>query len=315
MTTTLVRDSIVGDDWIRQAVAANPVSRKVGPDGQPTGDILTGPVRLAFCDTLFEAQQRDSGEDNYSAMLLFPPITDFNVFYEEYYAWCAREFPQNWDAGSQQYYGLHSPFKDQAEKLKYGGFTPGCVAITSGSQYKPGIYDSRMNPIVDENRVYPGVWAICAVKPYAFGKAGKTKDGKPMKKGIGFGLQAVMIIGDDTRFGGGAPDAKSLFADVKVSAPITRPDFNQMPGGQPPAPAAGIPGYTAPGGGTPQPGQPQPGFAMPQTTYSPQPQQGFTPPPPAGSAGFPQGAAAATNTTTSPTETEDQRMMREMGLI
>lgn len=311
MTTTLVRDSIVGDDWIKQTAANVPVQRLLGADGQPTGDILTGPVRLAFCDSIFEGQQNDSGETKYSVMMLFTPLFNPQVFYEEYYAWCGREFPQNYDAGSQQYYGLHSPFKDQAEKMQYGGFTPGCIAITSGSQYKPPVVDSRYNPIVDPNKLYPGVWAICAVRPYAYGKAGKTKDGKPMKKGIGFGLQSIMLIADDTRFGGGAPDAKQLFAGVKVASPVVRPDIGAgMPMGGAPAPAAGIPGYT-----THAAGAPAPGFAMPQQTHTP-PAQGFTPPAPnaAGYATAPHAAGVAPNMTTSPIETEEQRMMREMGL-
>lgn len=321
MTTTLVRDSIVGDDWIKQCAQFNPVSRKLGADGQPTGDILTGPVRLAFTDSLTETKQGDDDGNKYSADLLFTPLADLRIFYEEYWAACAREWAHlyNQYTPNDPYPGLHSPFKDQALKAgKYGGFTPGCINITSGTHFKPPIVDSRFNPIVDMKRIYPGVWAICAVRPYAFGKAGKTKDGQPMKKGIGFGLQSIMIIGDDTRFGGGPVDAKSMFSDVKVQAPIARPDMSQMPAGGAPAPAAAIPGYTAPGGGMPMPGAPAPGFAMPQTTYTPAAPQGFTPPGvQSATPGYPPQQNYATPpaqyaTTTSPSE-EDE--LRAMGII
>lgn len=310
MTTTIIRDSIVGDNWIREAQAAVPIARKLGPDGNPTGDIILGPCRLAFTDSLTDPKVTD----DFSVTVLFPPNADMTVLYEEYYAWCGREFPSHYDAGSGQYSGLHSPFHMQDEKLKYGGFTPGCVYINSGTQFRPPVVDIHFNPIVDtKNRVYAGVWAIPVVKPYVYGKAGKTEDGKPMKKGIGFGLQALMILGDDKRLGGGPPDAKKLYEGVNVSAPIARPDMANMPGQVAPPPAAGIPGYTAPGGGVPVPGQPQQGFNMPQTTYTPQP-QGFTPQPPAvGYAPAPHAPGAAPNTTTSPSDEEAE--LRALGII
>jgi len=313
MTTTIMRDSIIGDDWIRQTANNVPVQRKIGADGQPTGDILTGPVRLAFCESIFAPSEKPEGEGKFSVLALYTPFFDPRIFYEEYYAACAREYPQHYDAGSQQYFGLHSPFKDQSEKLNYGGFTPGLVCMTHSTQYRPQVVDVRGNTIVDPNKLYAGVWALLAVKPYAFGKAGKTKDGQPMKKGIGFGLQSIMLIADDTRFGGGGPDAKALFAGVNIPTPIARPDLGAMPSAAVPAPAAGIPGYTAMGGGVPTPGMPQQQMHIPQQHYAPpvaQP-QGFTPAASAGYAGAPQAAAPmyAPPATTSPSDEEDMSFL------
>lgn len=236
MTTTVVRDSIVGDNWIYQTAQAVPMQRVLDEKtGQPTGDILTGPVRLAF-ETLFELPQPTPQNQNpkFGSMLLFTPYTDFTLLYEEYYAVCAREFADHYDAASSQYYGLHSPFRNQAEKLKFGGFTPNCTFITCTSKFKPPVVDARMNPIVDRSKVYAGVWAICSINAYAY------KD--PRKKGVGFGLQNVMIIGDDTKFGGVGADPTKTFKGVSVAAPIARPDMAQRmaqaPGG---APAAAAP--------------------------------------------------------------------------
>ncbi len=274
MTTTVVRDSIVGDNWIYQTAQAVPMQRVLDEQGQPTGDILTGPVRLAF-DNLFELPPVTPTMQNpkYGASLLFTPYADFSVLYEEYYAVCAREFPEYYDAGTQQYVGLHSPFRDQREKQKFGGFTPGCLFITSTSKFKPPVVDTRYNPIVDQSKVYPGVWAICAVNAYAY------KD--PRKKGVAFGLQSVMIIGDDTKFGGGAPDPTKTMAAAKgIQAPIVRPDVARgMPQGQQPAQPAGIPGYTQP---SPAPQaapavQQMPGQPVQHQTYMP-PQPQAAPP-------------------------------------
>jgi len=255
MTTTIVRDSIVGDNWIKQTAGSVPIQRVIDAQtGEPTGDILTGPVRLAF-DTLFELPQPSAQMQNpkYGAALLFTPLADFSIFYEEYYRVCGQEFADHYDAASGQYYGLHSPFRDQAEKAKFGGFTPGCVFMTCTSKFKPPVVDVRGNPLVDKSKVYPGVWAICAVNPYSY------KD--PRKKGVGFGLQSVMIIGDDTKFGGGAPDPNKTFAAAKgaIQAPaISGAAMGNMPSG------------------APQPGQP------PQGGMAPPPQGGTYAAPPAG---------------------------------
>lgn len=278
MTTTVVRDSIVGDQWIYQTSQNVPVQWVIDEKtGDRTGDIITGPVRLAF-DTLFELQQPSAQVANpkYGATMLFTPYADFTLFYEAYYQVCARDFADHYDAASGQYYGLHSPFRDQAEKLKFGGFTPGCVFVTSTSKFKPPVIDHLGNPIVDKAKVYPGVWAICAVNAYSY------KD--PRKKGVGFGLQSVMLIGDDTKFGGGAPDPNKTFGGVKgqIIAPAVAPGAAaHLRPGQPPAGApTGAPaaGHVAPppAGGTyaappaagrpilpPPGGSPAAGYSMP----------------------------------------------------
>lgn len=286
MTTTVMRNSIVGDDWIRQSCANVPCQYVLDQETrQPTGDILTGPVRLAF-DYLFEPPKATPSMPNpkYGAALLFTPFTDFTVLFEEYYKKVAEAFADRYDAGSGQYVGLHSPFRDQVEKAKFGGFTPGCVFISVRSDYKPPLVDARYNPIVDKAKVYPGVWAICSINAYV-NKPDKTNPAK--KIGIGFGLQSVMIIGDDEKFGGGAPDPNKTFAGVggAITAPsITAAQAQGMPAGN----AAGQPGMPPPPtGGT---------YAAAQGTYAPAPARspvGVAPSAPPGYAQMPGQPIAA----------------------
>lgn len=291
MTTTIMRDSIVGDSWIAQTAQAVPIKRVVDPaTGQLTGDILTGPVRLSFVNlfTLPQKKQNQTTEPKYGSGILFTPYADFTILQEEYYKILQAEFQHKLNPQDGQYYGVRSPFRAQAEKGQHKGYTPGCVFMTCTSKFKPPIVDARGNPIVDQSKVYAGVWAICSIRPYAYKE--------PSNQGVGFGLQSVMIIGDDTPLaGGGAPDTNKTFAGVSVSAPIVRPEIvNGMPmgGGQAPA-APGIAGYTHTG--APQQAA---GFAPPAV-----PQTGFTPPQPSNFQ--PQQALP-------PQETEEQRMMREM---
>lgn len=255
MTTTVVKDSIVGDAWIQQTAQACPVQYVIGKDGNPTGDLLTGPVRLSFCN-LFKLPQVSATNQNpkFGAAIMFTPYANMQLFYDEYYKACAMKFANRRQADGT-YAGLHSPFHDQRDKVQFGGFTPGCTYISATSKYKPPIVDSRGNPIVDETKVYAGIWAICAVNAYAYDD--------PHKKGVAFGLQSVMIIGDDSRFGGGARDPSETFAKVNVSAPIVRPDVaGLMPQGQNTPPPMAAPN-------------------VPQQTWTPPaPQQTYAAPPP-----------------------------------
>lgn len=245
MTTTIVRDSIVGDAWIQQTQANVPVQRRLDENGQPTGDILTGPVRLAFCDLLELPQPTaDSPNPKYGCTIMFPPNADMTLFYEDYNALCAQHFADHFANGA--YHGVHSPFHDQAEKLKFSGFTAGCVYVNASTQFKPPVVDAQFNPIIEASKVHAGVWAICSVNMYKFDN--------PKKKGISVGLQNVMIIGDDTNLGGGAPDSSKVFAGVKGA--ITAPAITgAQAGGMANVPVSNPPQQTAP--------------PVPQQTYTP----------------------------------------------
>ena len=157
-------------------------------------------------------------------------------------AWvaAAREaFPKHWTPDGQPT-GLHLPFHDQAEKA-YGakplaGYTPGAVSFNVSSKFKPAVVDQNMNPIADETRVYPGVWAYVVLNTYKYGPP------QP-KSGIGFGLQSVMIVADDTKLAGGGGNPAQDFAGVTITAQShVAAKFNAA------APLAGSPNLM-PGGG------------------------------------------------------------------
>jgi hypothetical protein len=206
-------------------------------------------------------------------MGLFTPFVDWTIFEHERARILAETFGA-YKGADGQYYGLHSPYHDQAEKaIKYGGFTPGLTYINFTSKFKPPVVDINGQPVVDPARIYPGAWIMLSVNAYAYG----VNPPQP-KKGVGFGIQSVMILGDDTPLAGGAADPKTQFANVKgmQATPITRPNVAAMgasasgplmgaPGGAPAysppapttyAPPSGVPAPTAatpfPGGETPE---------------------------------------------------------------
>jgi len=291
MTTTIMKDSIVGDNWIRQSVAANPMASITDPKtGQPSDNLTTGPVRLNFTDTLLEPAAKPGQAPKYGCAIMFTPQADLTLLTQKVQEQLQRSFAQSFNPHTGQYAGVFTPFHDQAEKAhQYSGFTPGSVYLNASSKFKPAIVDVRGNVITDPSRIYPGVWAIVGVNAYTYG----ISPPQP-KKGVGVGIQGIMIIGDDTRLLGGGPDTSTMFSKVKVDAPIARPGL--------------MPGVSM---GQPMMGQPAP---IPQTHYQPPMQQGFQMP---GAQHLPQqlGGAqpGAFSMTTSPSDDDDAEFMRSLG--
>lgn len=233
------KDSRMTLEWVTKACTQNPPAKIFDDKGAFTGNYMTGPVRLSWTKWLHEKQKNEeSGRETYSVVPLFPPGADLSVLNMAVTEAAAAAFPQNMTAQGFVWHGIGSPFHDQAEKtLKYEGYTPGAIYFNTSTEFPPSIVDPNMNPIVDKTRVYPGVWGMLAVNCYAYGD--RPKPGRPaFKKGVSFGLQSVVIIGDDQNIGGGgAIDPRKAFAGIKLDHAV-----NVAAGfGVPTAPIAGAP--------------------------------------------------------------------------
>lgn len=203
----MMKDSTIDPNWIREQMRANP------PSVRPNGNVFTGPVRLSFVN-LFKPGKpgTDGGEGKFGAALLFPPGTDMKLFADTWTREARAAFPNNWDPNGNPI-GLHSPFHDQAEKAyaakPLAGYTPGAIFFNVSSKFKPVVVDASQNLVVEESKAYPGVWAFCALNVYSY---------KNKKIGIGFGLQTVMLIADDSKLAGGGGNPQADFGNVQISA-------------------------------------------------------------------------------------------------
>ena len=232
----MMKDSKLDAKWLQETMAANP------PSIRPNGTIFTGPVRLSFVNLMKPGKpSQQGGEGKYGAALMFPLGTDMSVFSKTWTTEAKHAFPQNWDPSGNPV-GLHLPFHDQAEKA-FGakplpGYTPGAITFNVSSKYKPVVVDAQMNPIIDEERVYSGVWAFVGLNTYTYG----VSPPQP-KKGVSFGLQTVMIIADDSKLaGGGGGNPVQDFAGVQISAHSNiAAKFDHMPGATAPQAASLMP--------------------------------------------------------------------------
>lgn len=209
---TQMKDSRIRPEWLAEVMRDNPIRAVLdSKTGQPNGNYFTGPVRLSWTKDLFVAKKGDDGKEKFGCSILFPLGADYTILAQAVQQCGVANFPQNMTASGFVWSGLKNPFHWQDEKMhQYAGYTQGAIFINSSTFFKPMIVDTRMNPIVDEKRVYPGVWAVAAVAPYPFNN--KTR-------GVGLGLQSIMIIADDTNIGQGkAGNPAQDFAGINVKA-------------------------------------------------------------------------------------------------
>lgn len=82
-----------------------------------------------------------------------------------------------------------------------------CYFVNAKSGTRPGIVDKHKAPIVDEDEIYSGVYAIVSVSFYPYDVNGN--------RGVACGLNNVMKFKDGERLGGKA-SADTDFADVEM---------------------------------------------------------------------------------------------------
>lgn len=203
-----MRDTNMPEEWVKRMWAKYPCVKLAN------GDIRTGPVRLSFPNILKPGPAQDGKEPRYGAVLLFPRGVDLSVLKTEMLEVAKAKWP---DVGKPGGPKLFNPIRDQdvdgkgreGEADRYAGYEKGCMRIGANASRPPPVVDAHMAPIVDESRVYPGVWAIVTLRCYPFETQGN--------KGPTFGLQAVMLVADDTNIGGtGSANPNEAFAGIEI---------------------------------------------------------------------------------------------------
>ena len=186
-------------DWVARAIAANPVAKL------DNGNFTSGPVRLSWPNIFSRGKAMNEGEEGkFGAAILFPVGVNLLVLQQAALECAKEKFSGNFSANGQPF-GLHFPFRDQGEKERFDGYVPGQIFMTCVSGQQPPCVDQSLRPLTDESKVYPGVWAIVSLNAFSWDRK--------VKKGVSFGLQSVMIVSDDVRWGATA-DPNADFAKV-----------------------------------------------------------------------------------------------------
>lgn len=205
--------------------------------------VLTGEVRLSYCNLTTPRAAMQGGEPKYSVTLLIPKTDTATKMDIDNSIKAAYE-----DGVSKKWGGAHPQPKVivhdgdglRPSGLPFGDECKGHWVITASTKNKPQVVGiDNVNCELAPNDIYSGMYARVTLNFFAFDTAGS--------KGVGCGLGNVMKTRDGEPLSGGA-SAASDFADFN-----TQPAYGAMPT---------APAYPAPAAPVYQ--QPAPQQAMPQ---------------------------------------------------
>jgi hypothetical protein len=156
--------------------------------------VVTGKVRLSYAHLFQPTAIDDSADPKYSVCLLIPKTDKATLSAIKSAVEKAKEAGRTkW--GGKLPANLKTPLRDGDEERaddhpEYAGM----YFLNASSKQKPGVVDKALNPIIDSEEVYSGMYARASINFYAFDKAGN--------KGIACGLNNVQKLADGDYLGG-----------------------------------------------------------------------------------------------------------------
>lgn len=157
--------------------------------------VVFGPCRLSYTH-LFTKYSPDGDTDSgkYMTNVLIPKGEKETVKAIEGAIEAAKKtgIISKWDGKEPKKVDL--PLRDGDTDKEDDDIYAGHYYINAKCASRPGIVDKHRSPIVDEDDVYSGMWAIVSVTFYPYNVSGN--------KGVAIGLNNVMKTKDDERLGG-----------------------------------------------------------------------------------------------------------------
>jgi hypothetical protein len=93
---------------------------------------------------------------------------------------------------------LRLPFR-KGSTIEVGGVNDTDIVLRAKSKFRPDVIDVQKQPIIDEEEVYPGMWAEMTVRCFAYDVQGN--------KGVSLSLSGLRKVADGTRMDGRKPTA------------------------------------------------------------------------------------------------------------
>jgi hypothetical protein len=171
--------------------------------------ITKNAVRLSYCFLTAPRAGENGAEGKYGAMLIIPKsdtvtVKQINAAIDE-----ARTVGAS--KGIRNAKTLPSPLRDgDGQKPRGGEYGPeckGCWVLNTSSKRRPNVVDRRVQPILDPNEIYSGMWAIVDINFACFSV--------PQNSGISCYLNNVQKIRDDEPLGGAPARPEDVFTAVE----------------------------------------------------------------------------------------------------
>lgn len=170
--------------------------------------VVFGPCRLSYTH-LFSKYSPDGDANNgkYQTNVLIPKSEKETVKAIQQAIETAKNsaIVSKWNG--KQPKKLDMPLHDGDTEKEDDDIYADSYYVNAKCSTRPGIVDKKKSPIVDEEEVYSGMWAIVSVTFYGYDVSGN--------RGIACGLNNIMKTKDDERLGGRV-SAEVDFEDIDV---------------------------------------------------------------------------------------------------
>lgn len=164
--------------------------------------LVTPVFRVSF-PQVFEAKAFNDGDKpKYSVQMVWPKGTDLSTI-EDLVQETAKDF---W--GEKVPKNMRNPLRDGNTDREGQGIYIDATFANAASQFKPGLVDADVQPIIDQAEFYPGCYARATVTAYAYDNKGN--------RGVALGLQNLQKVKDGDRLDG-AVSAESEFQAIADS--------------------------------------------------------------------------------------------------
>lgn len=166
--------------------------------------VIFGPCRLSYTHVFNKFVPNDGkGEPKYMTNVLIPTSEKETVAAIKKAIETAKAsgIVSKW--GGKDPKKLDMPLRDGDDRDD--DVYAGVLYVNAKSSTRPGIVDRNKVPIVDEEEIYSGVWAIVSVTFYPYDVNGN--------RGVACGLNNIMKFKDDEKLGGRV-SAETDFADI-----------------------------------------------------------------------------------------------------
>ncbi|ASZ73363.1 hypothetical protein SEA_LUCKYBARNES_46 [Brevibacterium phage LuckyBarnes] len=174
--------------------------------------VITNPVRLSYTHILEPSVSFENGPSKYSTVILVPKDDTETIDKIKAAQKQALEDGKSTKFNGKIPANWKNTFRDGDEEAdleknpEYAGHY--FMSVSANADRRPGIVDAQLQPVMDPDQVYSGVYARVSINAFAFNTQGN--------KGVSFGLNNVMVLGYGDRLAGGAT-AEADFADFADS--------------------------------------------------------------------------------------------------
>lgn len=165
---------------------------------KPLTRVITGKVRLSYVHVFEPWSAKEDQTKRYSCAILIPKADKATIAKIKKAVEVAAEEGKSKVFGGRIPRDLKSTLHDGDEEadLDRNPEYAGHWYMSISSKTRPGVVDSRLDPIIDSTEVYSGCFARVSMNAFAYSQQGN--------KGVSFGLNNIMKVDDGPMLGGGS---------------------------------------------------------------------------------------------------------------